>query len=223
MRRRRDKAEISLDGIGSDNRQVYPKQSALMQKIDFIKEVDKLKTILRRTILFDKSRQENDAEHTWELAMMAVVLYDSVSPNTDLLRCLKMLLIHDVVEIYAGDTYAYDQTGIVDQHERERHSAEKIFGILPKSLGDEMLHLWEEFEARTTSEAKFARALDRLQPLLHNYYTDGVSWQKHAVTAPQVRYSMAVIRDSSDELGELVDSLIDDAVKRGFLPESLPS
>ncbi len=158
----------------------------LHQQIAFILEIDKLKSILRRTYLVNDPRHENSAEHSWHLAMMAMVLAEHANAEVNLLRVLKMLLVHDVVEIDAGDTYCYDTGGNDSKAEREMAAAHRIFGLLPNDQRDEMHQLWEEFEARQTPEARFAAALDRLMPILHNYYTQGRSWLEHGVTQTQV-------------------------------------
>src|SRR5204863_6389117 len=150
----------------------------LTQQIAFVMEIDKLKTILRQTSLMDNSRRENSAEHSWHLAVMALTLGDYAEPGTDLTHVVKMVLVHDIVEIDAGDTFAYDAQGYTDKNEREERAAARIFGLLPKDQCDELLALWHEFEAIDTPEARFANALDRLEPLLGNYATGGGSWKK---------------------------------------------
>lgn len=188
-----------------------------LRQLDFIKEADRLKHVLRQAYLTDGSRKENDAEHTWHIALMASVLAEYVSVELDLLRVIKMLLIHDMVEIDAGDTFAYDVTGNVGKFEREKEAAERIFGILPEDQGDEMLALWLEFEEGETAEAKFACAVDRLQPMLHNFATGGKSWKEHGVTSRQVLARAESITASIPELGAWTAELIGEAVKRGYL------
>lgn len=157
------------------------------RQLDFLLELDRLKTVLRQTWLTDGSRRENDAEHSWHIAVMAVVLAEhSADPGIDLLKALKMLLIHDVVEIDAGDTFAYDEVVVQDKEQREWAAAERIFGLLPNGQAAAFRDLWEEFEARRSPEARFAAALDRLQPILHNYHTQGKAWLAHGITARQV-------------------------------------
>ena len=194
---------------------------SMRQRFEFIIEIDKLKSIVRRTVLIDRTRQENDAEHTWEMAIMAIVLQEYAEPGTDLLATIRMLLIHDLVEIDAGDTYVYDQLGTSDQADRERAAARRVFGLLPEPLATDLYQAWEEFEARVTPEARFARAIDRLQPLLHNYYTSGLSWKQHGISAPQVRRVMSVIGEASRPLGELAAAIIDDSIDRGFLLDTI--
>lgn len=194
--------------------------SRLRQQFQFILEVEKLKQIIRRTPLLDGSRRENDAEHTWELTLMAMVLHEHANENVDLLRALKMLIIHDIVEIDAGDTFIYDDVGAVDQEEREIQAADRIFGILPKDQSLEFRALWDEFEARTTPEAQFARAMDRLQPLLHNFFTSGGTWHTPGVTASDVLDRKLPISHASDVLWEAVQRIITEGVERGYLKQA---
>ncbi|MCM3038341.1 HD domain-containing protein [Paenibacillus motobuensis] len=192
----------------------------LQKQIEFIKEIDKLKHILRQTVLMDASRQENDAEHTWHLAMMAMVLLEHTpEPRPNLSKVLKMLLVHDIVEIDAGDTFAYDTAGYEDKQEREMKAAERVFGLLPEDQKQELISLWLEFEERQSLEAKYAAAIDRIQPLLHNYYTGGLSWKKHGVRSSQVLDRISGVADIAPSLYELVIGLIQDAVQKGYLQE----
>ncbi|GAA0375270.1 HD domain-containing protein [Paenibacillus motobuensis] len=192
----------------------------LQRQIKFIKEIDKLKHILRQTVLMDGSRQENDAEHTWHLAMMAMVLLEHTpEPRPNLSKVLNMLLVHDIVEIDAGDTFAYDTAGYEDKQEREMKAAERIFGLLPEDQKQELTSLWLEFEERQSLEAKYAAAIDRIQPLLHNYYTGGLSWKKHNVRSSQVLDRISGVADIAPSLHELVTGLIRDAVQKGYLQE----
>ncbi len=191
--------------------------SRLSQQIQFILEIDKLKGILRQTRLTDDSRLENSAEHSWHLAMMAIVLAEYAPPKTDLLLAIKMLLIHDLVEIDAGDTFCYDLKGNQDKAAREEKAATRLFGILPYPQGKELREIWEEFEARLTDTARFAVALDRLQPLLHNLQNHGGTWRQHSITPNQVRQRMAPVQDASPELGALVEQIIDDCIAAGYL------
>ena len=191
----------------------------LAQQIRFIVEVDKLKEIFRQTLLIQSRRQENDAEHSWHLCLMVLVLAEHANtPNLDVLRVLKMLLIHDLVEIDAGDTFAYDPAGQTGQHERETRAAERIFGLLPADQTAEFRGLWDEFEARTTPEAQFAAAVDRFQPMLHNCLTEGTAWQQNGVTSERVLTRAGSIADGSTAIGEHAAELIAAAVKAGHLP-----
>ena len=157
----------------------------LKKQIDFIVEIDKLKHILRRTVLIDKSRRENDAEHSWHLAVMAILLKEYAAEDVDLEKVMKMVLVHDLVEIDAGDTFCYDAKANLDKRDRELCAADRLFAILPEDQAKELRRLWEEFEECTTPEARFAASLDRLQPFIHNVHTDGHTW-KNGVTSDQV-------------------------------------
>jgi putative hydrolase of HD superfamily len=192
----------------------------LSQQWNFIREIDKLKLVLRRTLLMDGSRYENDAEHSWHLAVMAVLLREHANePALDLVRVIKMVLVHDIVEIDAGDTYCYDEKGNLGKLEREKVAADRLFGILPGDQQRELMELWQEFEARATPEAKFAAALDRVQPLMHNYGTGGVVWKSHGVTYDKVLERNRHVEEGSRVLWEFSESMIRDAVKRGYLDE----
>jgi len=189
-------------------------------QIEFIVEVDKLKRVLRQTIITDKSRQENSAEHSWHIALMTIILSEyAENPQIDVFRVVKMLLVHDLVEIDAGDTFCYDNHAREDQHERERQAAKRIFNLLPKDQARRLQSLWEEFEARQTLNSRFANALDRLQPLINNYYTGGKAWRKHGVKRHQVVARNCMIEDGAPELWRYALRLIEDAVVRGILPE----
>ncbi len=198
---------------------LIPGQSDRFKKqIEFILEVDKLKYVLRRTILLDRSRPENSTEHSWHIALMVFLCAEySADKSIDLMRVIKMLLIHDLVEIDAGDTYCYDDTGRQDQVQREEIAAERIFGLLPDDQGRELRSLWDEFERRESPEAKFANALDRVQPFLHNYFTEGQTWQENNIDSRQVRERMRPVKDGAPALWAYVNSLIGDAVERGIL------
>ena len=189
----------------------------LSQQIAFILEVEKLKTVLRRTLLLDRSRVENDAEHTWQLALMAMVLSEHSREKVELVRVLKMLLIHDIVEIDAGDTFAYDTVLAASQAERELKAAERIFALLPEDQAKEFRALWDEFEAKASAESRFANAMDRLQPLLHNFFTEGGTWSAGGITAKSVERRMQPIGMASDTLGDLSAQLIALAVEQGIL------
>ena len=154
----------------------------LAQQLRFVAEADRLKAVLRQTRLMDASRRENSAEHSWHLALMAVVLAEYAPETTDLARVLEMLVLHDVIEIEAGDTFAYDAAANLDKAAREQAAATRTFGLLPQDLNARLRALWEEFEGGATNEARFANALDRLQPLLGNFYSGGGTWLEHGVT-----------------------------------------
>jgi putative hydrolase of HD superfamily len=191
----------------------------LAAQIRFILEIDKLKTVLRRTWILDRSRRENSAEHSWHLAIMAVLLAEYGPAGLDLTRVIKMVLIHDLVEIDAGDTFCYDQTALLDQADRERCAADRLFALLPEDLDAELRGLWEEFDARASPEARFAAALDRLQPVLHNYTTEGGTWREHRVTRAQVVARNQPMSDGAPDLWDYAKSLIDDAVARGLIED----
>jgi len=195
-------------------------EDRLKKQIDFIMEADKLKQIYRQNILLDRSRRETDAEHSWHLALMAILLYEHVAhKNVDILRVLKMVLIHDIVEIDAGDTYCFDAKAVLAQTEREQRAAERLFGMLPPQQKEEFMELWEEFEERATPEACFAGALDRLQPLLLHCNTEGESWKSHGITSEKVIERNKRTKEISEDLGILVDELINDAIRKGYLPK----
>jgi putative hydrolase of HD superfamily len=196
---------------------VIPAPDRLAAQLRFVVEIDKLKGVLRRTYLTDNSRRENSAEHSWHLAMMAMLLHEYAAEAVELERVVKMLLVHDIVEIDAGDTFCYDDAGHVDKAEREQMAAQRLFRILPNDLADELHELWEEFETRDSADARFAAALDRLQPLLHNWSNDGGSWLEHGITRQQVIARTCHIEDGAPELWDYATSLIDEAVRRGFL------
>lgn len=191
--------------------------SRLAQQLAFIIEIDKLKSVLRQTRLINDSRQENSAEHSWHLAVMAALLGEYAEPETDIGRVVKMVLVHDIVEIDAGDAFAYDPAANVGKEEREEQAAQRLFGMLPNEQRDEMLGLWHEFEAQNTAESRFANALDRLQPLLMNYTIGGGTWKKAGVTLDKVRLRMAPIGKASKALGDYVELILEDSVAKGFL------
>ena len=161
-------------------------QERLDKQFAFLREIDKEKQIERRTPLADNSRMENDAEHAWHMAVMALLTAEYANEKIDLLRTISMILIHDVVEIEAGDTYAYDETGKQDQRAREEKAADHLFGMLPEDQAAQFRALWEEFEARETPEAKFARTLDNVQPTMLNDASGGTSWKEHNIALSQV-------------------------------------
>jgi putative hydrolase of HD superfamily len=203
-----------------DNDLLPEKKDRFKQQIEFILEVDKLKQVLRQTILMDKSRRENSAEHSWHIALTVMVLSEyAKDTNVDMFRVMKILLVHDLIEIDAGDTYCYDDQGRKDQGQREKLAADRIFNILPPDQARTFRELWDEFEDRKTPESRFANALDRVQPFLHNYFTHGQTWQENDIKSDQVKSRMQPVDDGAPILWEYVRSLIDDAVKKGFLAE----
>lgn len=191
--------------------------SHLDQQLSFILEIDKLKTVLRQTLLTDQSRRENSAEHSWHLAVMAMLMTEYAAEPVDLLRTMKMLVIHDIVEVDAGDTFAYDGLGNEDKLEREQRAADRIFGLLPPEQGRELRELWDEFEARRTPESKYANALDRLQPLLHNSATEGGTWRIHNVERAAVLRRMDPVRTGLPEVWPVVQRIVENACALGCI------
>ncbi|MDQ8179662.1 HD domain-containing protein [Pelagicoccus sp. SDUM812005] len=195
--------------------------SRLAQQMAFIIEADKLKNIFRQSYISDRSRRENDAEHSWHLSLMAITLYEHANdPNLDLLKILRMVILHDIVEIDAGDTYIYDEAHKQDQAEREQKAADRLFGLLPPDQATEFRSAWDEFEAGASPEARFAKAVDRLHPMLLNYLAGGITWSKHGVVASQVRAINHKIGDGSDTLWEYAQGLIEKAIASGTLPDA---
>lgn len=190
--------------------------SRLQQQLDFLKEIDKLKNILRQTILMDGSRRENDAEHSWHLAMMAMVLLEYADDQrVSLSRVLQMALIHDLVEIDAGDTFAYDEKGNESKEQREKQAADRLFGLLPQDQGSYYRALWEEFDAMQTPDSLYAGAIDRLQPLMHNVHTDGYTWRNGKVSSEQVYRRMQPIRLGLPRVWPMIDEWIQQAIEKG--------
>lgn len=193
----------------------------LKKQMEFIVEVDKVKKIVRQTYLSDASRKENDAEHSWHLALMAVLLKEYSNEEVDLAKVIPMVLIHDLVEIDAGDTYAYDEAAAAGKEERERKAAARVFGLLPEEQGQWFRELWEEFEAYTTPEAKFAHVLDNCQPLLLNDASNGKSWVEHQVKKSQIYKRNQHIPEGSREIWKYMESLIDKHVKLGHVIDDM--
>lgn len=189
----------------------------LADQVRFLLEVDALKTVERRTRLTDGSRLENSAEHSWHAALFALVLAEHAPPGVDLARVIAMLLVHDVVEVDAGDVSAYDEAGRLASVERERLAADRLFGLLPPDQGAALRALWEEFEARDTPESRFAHAMDRLSPILLGHAGQGRSWLAEGITATQVRARNAGVGEVSSALGEVVQAVVRDSVARGWL------
>ena len=185
------------------------------KQVAFILEADKEKNILRQTHLSGHGRQENDAEHAWHMAMMIYLLKEYANEPIDLAKTMMMALIHDIVEIDAGDTYAYDTAAMETQAERERLAAERIFGLLPDDQRDELRGLFEEFEAGKTAEAKFARTMDNMQPLLLNNSNDGGDWRAHQVTRTQIMKRHARNQLGSEVIGAYTKELIEENIRKG--------
>lgn len=190
----------------------------LQKQLQFLIEVDKMKTILRQTILMDKSRQETDAEHSWHFALMALTLFEyAASDQIDINRVIRMALLHDLVEIYAGDTFAYDTAGLLDKEAKEIEAADKLFALLPEEQAHEFRALWEEFDQMETPDAMYAAAIDRLQPFISNYQTDGHTWVLHKVSADKVYQRMMPIKSALPELWFFVEDVIQDAIGKGHI------
>lgn len=208
----------------------------LKKQLEFLLTLDKLKNVYRQTYIlcddlpqgsaeFDDNfkekkplpRRENDAEHSFSLAIAAAVLAEYSNEPVDVTKVMKMVLVHDAVEIYAGDTYCYDEEGAKTKEAREKAAAEKVFGMLPDEQGAEYHALWEEFERNDTAEARFANAMDRIQPLLLNYSREGYSWKEHGVDSEKVKKRFDIVKDGSTELGEAVEKILEMAVENGFL------
>ncbi len=189
----------------------------LQQQLSFILEIDKLKSIMRHTILIDRSRRENSAEHSWHLALMANLLSEYATTPIDVARVTRMVLVHDIVEIDAGDTFAYDTAGIVTKKERERQAADRIFGLLPPEQGTELRSLWEEFEAEETEDAQFANAIDRLEPCLLNANTEGGTWKQHSPSLDKVMVRMNPVKLYMPKVWPVVEKIIDEAVANGWV------
>lgn len=189
----------------------------LLKQINFIKEIDKVKYIQRKTKLFNSDRNENDAEHSWHLAVMALVLMEHSNESVDLLKVIKMVLIHDIVEIDAGDTFIYDTQKDHSNTDEERLAANRIFGLLPAEQAEELIAIWEEFEAGITSEAKFARAMDRLEPLLQNTSNNGGTWKEFGINYEKVHHKKSLIKEGSAVIWNFAEQQINDSVEKGIL------
>ena len=191
----------------------------LHKQIDFILEADKEKDIFRQTHISGYKRQENDAEHAWHMALMIYLLKEYSNKKIDVAKTMMMALIHDIVEIDAGDTYAYDEKGLATQKEREEKAAERIFGLLPQDQAEEMHALFDEFEKNETAEANFARAMDNLQPLLLNHINEGKDWQKHEVNKSQVSKRQEKTKLGSQKLWEYTQNIIEENVRNGKIKD----
>lgn len=190
-------------------------ETRLQQQLAFLVEVDKMKTILRRTLLMDGSRRENDAEHSWHFALAALLLQEYAGDGVDMFRVLKMALIHDLVEIYAGDTYAFDEEGNLDKALREQQAADQLFCMLPAEQNVALRSLWEEFDAMATPDSRYAAAIDRLQPFLSNWQTGGRSWKEHGVCKNQIYRRMDMVRQALPALWPFVEEVVREAVNNG--------
>lgn len=189
----------------------------LEQQLQFILEIDKVKKIIRQTPLSDVSRKENDAEHSWHIALMAYLLQEYVEEPVEVSKVMLMVLIHDLVEIDAGDTYAYDEEGAKTKDERERKAADHIFGMLPEDQGMYLKVLWEEFEAYETAEAKYAHLLDNFQPLLLNDAAGGISWTEHQVKKSQIYKRNEKVEETSATIWKCMQDKIDKHIQAGHV------
>ncbi|MGE4484193.1 MAG: HD family hydrolase [Oscillospiraceae bacterium] len=190
----------------------------LLQQIKFITEIDKAKQIFRQNVVIGTKRNENDAEHSWHLAIMAMLLSEyAKDKDMDILKVIKMVIVHDLVEIDAGDTFCYDEKGYEDKKEREMRAADRLFSILPEDQANEIMALWREFEEEETKEACFAASLDRLQPLILNYSTEGYTWKKPGVTSEKVFKRNGMLEENVPELWDYAKEIIEDSVEKGYL------
>ena len=189
----------------------------IKKQMEFSLEIDKVKNILRQTHLSGYGRRENDAEHSWHMAIMAYLLKEYANEDVDIAKVMLMCLIHDIVEIDAGDTYAYDEENLKTQKEREDAAKERIFSILPKEQKEELVALFDEFEAYETPESKFAHAMDNLQPLMLNNSNGGSDWQEHQVSAEQVYKRQSKTKLGSEKLFEVTDQMIQENIRKGSL------
>ena len=189
----------------------------LFRQINFIKEIDKVKYIQRKTKLFNSDRHENDAEHSWHLAMMTIVFAEHSDKPIDVLKVVKMVLIHDIVEIDAGDTFIYDTTKSHTNTDEELMAAKRIFGLLPTEQAAEFIAIWEEFEDGLTNEAKFAKSMDRFEPLLQNTSNNGGTWVEYNVPYQKVYDKKKAIKDGSTSIWNYAEHLINESVDKGIL------
>ncbi|WP_428772387.1 HD domain-containing protein [Vibrio sp.] len=190
----------------------------LEKQLNLLMELDRLKSVLRRTrVKSAEKRLENSAEHSWHVATMAILLEEHANQPVDIGRVVKMLLLHDVVEIDAGDTFVYDSIAAEQQEEKERQAAERLFGMLPEEQGEELLTLWHEFENAESADAKFAKALDRIIPMLLNFHNEGQSWREHGVTREQVLTVNRRIEYGSQALWEKAQQMVEFATEQGWL------
>ncbi len=183
----------------------------------FTAEIDRMTSVLRRTLLLDKSRRENDAEHSWHIAVMAMLFSEYATEPVDIGRVVQMCVVHDLVEIYAGDTFAYDIEGNADKEAREKEAADKLFAMLPGEQGQMIRGMWEEFDAMETADAKYAACMDRLQPFFHNTLTDGHTWVESGTNRAAVEKRMAVIKEFMPRVYDWVAANIDHAIEAGWL------
>ena len=192
-------------------------KTRLDQQLLFTAEIDKMTSVLRRTVLIDKSRRENDAEHSWHIAVMAMLFSEYAKEPVNIGRAVEMCVVHDLVEIYAGDTFAFDVEGNIGKEERERKAADKLFSQLPDDQGRMIRKLWEEFDAMQTNDAKYAACMDRLQPFIHNSLTDGHTWVEAKADRAAVEKRGAIIKEFMPEVYEWMSKNMDSAIEKGWM------
>ena len=191
--------------------------SRVEQQMRFLVEIDQMKNVLRQTLLADGSRRESDAEHSWHLAMYAMLLSEYAPEPVDISRVVRMVLVHDLIEIYAGDTFCYDKEGNRDKAAREAAAADRLYALLPADQAGEYRALWEEFDRMDTPDSRFAAALDRIQPIINNYLTKGHTWKLGHVTSAQVYERMAPVKSGLPEAWKVVEWIINTSIEKGFL------
>ena len=191
--------------------------SRFEQLMRFLVEIDQMKNVLRQTLLADGSRRESDAEHSWHLAMYAMLLSEYAPEPVDVSRVIRMVLVHDLIEIYAGDTFCYDKEGNRDKAAREAAAADQLYALLPADQAGEYRALWEEFDRMDTPDSRFAAALDRVQPIINNYLTEGHTWKLGHVTSAQVYERMAPVKNGLPEAWKVVEWIINTSIEKGFL------
>ena len=194
-------------------------QDRFQKQLDFLILIDKMKNIERQTLIADGSRRETDAEHSWHIAVMAILLKEYAAETIDVDRVVRMLLVHDLIEVYAGDTFCYDVQGNLDKQKREKEAADRLFSMLPDDQRDEIRNLFEEFDRMDTPDSAFAAALDRLQPLINNHLTNGHTWRKGHVKSAQVYERMAPVKQAASSLWPLVERIIAHGIEIGALEE----
>lgn len=191
--------------------------SRFEQQMCFLVEIDQMKNVLRQTLLADGSRRESDAEHSWHLAMYAMLLSEYAPELVDVSRVVRMVLVHDLIEIYAGDTFCYDKEGNQDKAAREKAAADRLYALLPADQAAEYRALWEEFDRMDTPDSRFAAALDRIQPIINNYLTEGHTWKLGHVTSTKVYERMAPVKNGLPEAWKMVEWILHDSIEKGFL------
>ncbi|MBR0438401.1 MAG: HD domain-containing protein [Clostridia bacterium] len=189
----------------------------LDEQLIFTAEIDKMTSVARRTLLLDKSRRENDAEHSWHIAVMAMLFSEYAIERVDIGRTVQMCVVHDLVEIIAGDTFAYDAEGNMGKKEREEKAADILYAKLPEEQGRHLRDLWEEFDAMETADAKYAACMDRIQPFLHNTLTDGFTWVEGNTSREQVEKRMAIVKEFMPRVYAWMEKNIDRAIEKGWV------